>query len=117
VLYETLERSGSVDLARQFAPRVPEDTVSLREIGLWAEARLFDHLTISHDPGVQPERARLLNSIGTRLRALGRYDDAVSATKKAVLTFRELAAREPGRFTLQLARSLDNFSRALASGG
>ena len=61
--------------------------------------------------------ATSLNSLGTGLRELGRYREALTAFEEALGLWRELAEREPARHTPDLATSLNNVANTLCQRG
>ncbi|EMF56535.1 MULTISPECIES: tetratricopeptide repeat protein [Streptomyces] len=65
----------------------------------------------------EPELARSLSSLGTRLWAVGRLEEALTANQEAVQISRRLAAGNPAAHEPGLARSLSNLSADLSAVG
>ena len=112
VLARALEARGSHFLAAAFRPRLPWETVQLREVALWVMTCLRDHL-----PDEPDVRAHLLNNLGKRLNDLGRREEALDTTTEAVGIYRRLAAARPDAFEPNLAASLSNLGSWLSALG
>jgi hypothetical protein len=85
ILAEALARSGTWQLAAELEPLVPWETVSLREVGLWAVRTLDERPTPSfEDEAAIRDRARLLAHAGKRFSDLGHREEALQATAEAV---------------------------------
>ncbi|WP_437741006.1 hypothetical protein WME73_36735 [Sorangium sp. So ce302] len=109
VLAKALEREGTIDLAEQMARAgLPERTVSLREVTLWAEQKRLEHLPEGAELERLAERARLLNNLGNRQSELGQLEAALASTQEAVTIRRTLAEQRPDAFLPDLAMSLNN---------
>jgi tetratricopeptide (TPR) repeat protein/nucleoside phosphorylase len=118
ILAERIEEGGDVKLAREMEiAGIPESTVSLRRVAEWTTRTLLHALPASEEAGVLVERARLFNNLGSRLSALGRREDALEATSKAVEVYRALAERNPEAFRPDLAKSLNNLGAMLSELG
>jgi len=118
VLAAALVRSGSPELAAEIAPLVPLQTVSLREVGLWAVRTLVDRpLPSSLPEAVIRQRASLLLNAGKRFSDLGRREEALRATWEAVAIRRRLAAKRPDAFLPDLSQSLTGLSAYLSGLG
>ena len=94
---------------------VPWETVSLREVAAWV-ARTAHH-SAGHDEPALVERARRANHLGKRLGDLGRWEEALEATREAVDIRRMLSARTPDAFLPDLAASLNNQGAVLSALG
>jgi tetratricopeptide (TPR) repeat protein len=85
---------------------------------LWAATalarRLYDTLPATADPA---QRAHRLDNLGLRLSALGRREDALTASSQAVEIGRRLVAADCAAFEPDLARVLTNFSIRLSALG
>jgi len=110
-------RSVPAETARAFLVALgnalpdPDRTLALRAI----QAPLYGALVeLAQDDG---ERAGALNNLGVALSALGRYDEAWTATREAVDLYRALAAARPDAVRPNLARSLTNLGNVLAALG
>jgi tetratricopeptide (TPR) repeat protein len=68
-------------------------------------------------PEAAEERARVLNTLGTALSALGRREEALAATQEAVDIYRGLAQVNPQVFLPYLATSLNNLGSDLSALG
>ncbi len=64
-----------------------------------------------------PDLAASLNNLGTRLRDLGRREDALAAAQEAVDIRRGLAKDRPDAFLPNLAMSLNNLGNRLSDLG
>jgi tetratricopeptide (TPR) repeat protein len=118
VLAEALARSGTWELAAELEPLVPWQTVSLREVGLWAVRTLVERPPPSfEDEAAIRDRARLLHNAGKRFSDLGHREEALQATAEAVEILRRLAAQRPDAFLPDLATSLNNLGASLSSLG
>ncbi len=62
-------------------------------------------------------RAGLLNNLGLRLNAVGRFEDALAATREAVGLRRRLAKRNPAVYSRDLALNLHNLGGDLSAVG
>ena len=118
VLADALQREGTTLLARNIEPVIPRETVSLREVALWATQTLLRDLpSHSETEVVLCERARLFNMLGNRLSDLGRREEALEATHEAVGIYRRLAEARPDMFVPDLALGLNNLGSRLAAVG
>ncbi|MBM4328263.1 MAG: tetratricopeptide repeat protein [Deltaproteobacteria bacterium] len=138
VLAEALAREGTPELARDFEERLPEQTVLLREVGVWATTKLVEYLRADRRPQsrflylrrifsfvrgdrrdehTRAEEARLLNNLGNMLSDLGRREEALKAAKEAVEIYRDLAKARPDAFLPDLAMSLNNLGGRLSNLG
>ena len=123
ILATTLRRTvGAERLAPLVEDRVPHATVSLREVALWATLSrvilLSAKIDETDDEHALGERARLMNNLGNRLRAVGRREDALSAAEEAVTAFRALAAKaSPDAILPDLPFSLTNLAARLSELG
>ena len=103
-----LERLRSdVRLARTLLVAIPGATVALAPLA----AVLAETVVRDVDPDdeiAEALRASRLDSLGIRLSAVGRRDDALAATEEAVAIYRRLAEAAPDAFEPDLARSLSN---------
>ncbi|MFM7163022.1 MAG: hypothetical protein ACKO3P_21935, partial [Planctomycetaceae bacterium] len=109
VLAEVCQRSGSVELAARLEREIPEQTVSLRELGLWVAETLVSGLdVVSTDEHVLAKRARLLSKLGYRQSELGQREAALSSAEEAVKHYQALAATRPDALLPYLAGSLSN---------
>jgi tetratricopeptide (TPR) repeat protein/nucleoside phosphorylase len=118
ILAAVLEREGTVDMAKAFENALPEETVSLREVAVWVACRLLEGLPRGQtNQDVLQERVRLLNSLASRLTALGRREDALKATREAVVQSRTLVDQHHDAFLPDLAMSLNNLSLSLSDLG
>ncbi|MEW6529660.1 MAG: tetratricopeptide repeat protein [Thermodesulfobacteriota bacterium] len=118
VLERALRREGTPELARDFEERLPEQTVSLREVAVWATEKLLAGMPA--DPkgeDARNKRAGLLNNLGNRLCDLGRREEALKAADEAVTIRRELARARPDAFLPHLAGSLNNLGIRLSDLG
>jgi nucleoside phosphorylase/tetratricopeptide (TPR) repeat protein len=118
VLADALARSGTTKLAAELESQIPWETVSLREVGLWAVCTLLDRPLPSaeHEAAIH-ERAQLLHNAGKRFSDLGRREEALQATVEAVEIRRRLAAQRPEAFLPDLAQSLNNLGIRLSNVG
>ncbi|MEN7343900.1 MAG: tetratricopeptide repeat protein, partial [Pseudomonadota bacterium] len=101
-------------LAKIITARIPDSTVSLRELAVWATETQLN--TLSSEPineGMLIKRAELNRELGYWLGILGQSEDALKATKDAVQGYRQLAAQRPDAFLPDLASSLNNLGRDL----
>jgi tetratricopeptide (TPR) repeat protein len=118
VLAEALARGGTAETAAELEPLVPWETVSLREVGLWAVRTLVDRPPpSSEDEATNRERARLLHNAGKRLSDLGRREEALQAFQEAVEIRRRLAVQRPDAFLPALAASLTGLGVLLSALG
>ncbi|HRC85242.1 MAG TPA: tetratricopeptide repeat protein, partial [Thermoanaerobaculia bacterium] len=95
-------------------------SVPLREAALLATERVLEHL--STQPGLQrradrARRARLWQLLVARLGDVGREEEALTASRRAVALYRRLARSAPPRYEVQLAESLNNLALHLRSKG
>ena len=106
-LARALEREGTVELAERLEPELPhpDQTVSLREVGLWV---LTKRLAGLPEGSAQEERARILNNLSLWQSALGQREAALASTQEAVDLYRKLAQARPEAFLPDLAASLNN---------
>ena len=95
-LANALQREGTSEFAAEVETLIPEQTVSLRELAVWATDRLLRKLPTRPDDTDQlTERARLLNNLGNRLSKLGRREEALRATQEAVDCYTTLTEQLP----------------------
>ena len=69
------------------------------------------------EPTVLPDLATQLLEVASRLKDLGRRDDATGPTEEAVDIYRRLAEANPAAWEPDLAGSLNNLSNRLAEAG
>jgi tetratricopeptide (TPR) repeat protein len=112
VLAQALEGRGSRVLAAAFRPRLPWETVQLREVALWVMTCLRKHL-----PDHPHTQARLLDGLGKRLGDLGRREEALEAITEALGILRRLTAARPDAFKPDLASSLIGQGHNLSAQG
>ncbi|MHC4357022.1 MAG: tetratricopeptide repeat protein, partial [Planctomycetota bacterium] len=118
ILARAMEEGGTVDLAAEFESLVPDQTVSLRELAVWATQHLLTWLGKKEESEeTLLEQARLLNNLGPRLSDLGRREDALTAAQEAVEIYRRLAKDRPDAFLPDLAMSLNNLGNRLSELG
>ncbi|WP_249039729.1 tetratricopeptide repeat protein [Archangium gephyra] len=118
ILAERLVEDGDVALARELERTgIPESTISLRRVAEWTTRTLLQALPDSDEERVVVERARLSNNLGANLSELGKREEALEVTRKAVEAYRALAARNPDVFRSYLAKSLDNLGNRLSEQG
>ena len=91
----------------------PDRTLALRDFVAIAY-RTGLNLTTKDEAA---ERARLLGNLGVALGALGRREEALTATQEAVDIRRRLAEQNPQAFLPDLATSLNNLGRDLSALG
>src|SRR6185369_468335 len=84
-LARALAKEKNVSLAAAVEPRIPRETVMLRDLALWANQTLFEAATIPE------QRAVFANNLGNWLSVLGRPEDAFKITEEAVRLRRERA--------------------------
>ncbi|WP_159461762.1 tetratricopeptide repeat protein, partial [Thermoflexus hugenholtzii] len=78
----------------------------------------FYRARLERTPPEKPEeRARALSLLGFALSALGRREEALTATQEAVELYRQLAAQHPQAFLPDLASSLNNLGARLSELG
>jgi tetratricopeptide (TPR) repeat protein/nucleoside phosphorylase len=108
-LATALARKGTVEVGKQLAKNLPhpEQTVSLREVGLW----VLETLVQDARDGSDEIRAGLLNNFGLWQNALNRTEAALASTQEAVALYRRLAAARPEAFSHGLAVSLNNLGK------
>jgi tetratricopeptide (TPR) repeat protein/nucleoside phosphorylase len=105
ILADALSGTQHVAVARALDGRVPEETVSLRELAVRVNEILLASLG---EDGDLENRARHNNNLGNRYGALGRPEEALAATERAVKLYEELAAKRPDAFLPELVMSLNN---------
>ena len=111
-LARALEGSWDASLALAMSTEMPERTVSLRELAVWADS------TLLAQPGLEvEEQARLANNLGRRLSDLGRHEDALQVSPESVRQYRALAESRPDAFLPDLAMSLNNLGNQLSALG
>ncbi|WNG34257.1 tetratricopeptide repeat protein [Archangium violaceum] len=116
VLVEGLRREGTPELAEELEGFIPQHTVSLREVAVWVFEKQLEHLPTAEDEKTRAERARLLNSLGNRLRELGsRVAEARRLAMQAMWLYKELAEQNPKDFFLLFAGSLNNLGAQMAA--
>jgi len=91
----------------------PDRTLALRDFVAIAY-RTGLNLTTKDEAA---ERARLLGNLGVALGALGRREEALTATEEAVGIYRQLAQENPQAFLPYLAMSLNNLGNRLSALG
>ncbi|MFF4900173.1 tetratricopeptide repeat protein [Streptomyces sp. NPDC001068] len=110
----------TLDTLRQLSDRLPHTSHNLAETAAHITQQLADHhraLAAAHPDAFLPHLAMSLNNLSIRLRALGRREDALTASEEAATTYRELAAARPDTFLPHLATSLNNLSVRLGDLG
>ncbi|MCP4662144.1 MAG: hypothetical protein GY856_42620, partial [bacterium] len=121
VLARQVESGASVELAERLMRRCDRAdylvSVPLREVAFGATRKCLEaHRSRWPEPGEEQlaERAGIANNLGSRLRDLGRREDALEATCEAVDIRRQLAASRPDAFLPDLATSLNNLGKMLS---
>ncbi|MDC0678849.1 tetratricopeptide repeat protein [Sorangium atrum] len=118
VLAKSLEREGTIDLAEQMARTgLPERTVSLREVALWAAQKRLEHLPEGIELERLAKRSRLLNNLGKMQSELGQREAALASAQEAVTIRRTLAEQQPSAFLPDLALGLNNLGKTLSELG
>ncbi|WP_260474622.1 tetratricopeptide repeat protein [Streptomyces sp. WAC 05379] len=123
-LLEALEQitdsSGTTfaDLDR-LAQRLPASSYSLGSWSTHLSQRIADHhrSRSQEDPEARSALAAALHDLSGRLERLGRWDEALAASREAVEIRRELAAQQPDTFLSKLSSSLNNLSVLLSHHG
>jgi tetratricopeptide (TPR) repeat protein len=111
---------ANVDALIEIADALPRETVALAEFAHAITEQISQSL---RNPAAAEERdglglesqssyAAWLRKLGTRLKALGRYEEAVAATTEAVTVYRRLVGCRPDTFLPELAKSLSNLGAA-----
>lgn len=115
-LAAALEREGTSELAERLkGAGIPDETVSLREVGAWvAKALLSKHSSEAESVEMLARRAGLLNELGVRQSELGQREAALLSAKEAVEIRRALAKARPDAFLPDLAASLTNLGLELS---
>jgi nucleoside phosphorylase/tetratricopeptide (TPR) repeat protein len=104
-----LAQHGTIEVARRLAHAgIPEETVSLREVGAWVTQMELEHLPQGTEEAVLAKRAWLLNNLSIRQSKLGQREAALESTQQAVDIRRKLAQTRPDAFLLDLAICLNN---------
>ena len=101
LLAQALEHTDDIELAERLETTIPKQTVSFRELALWATQTRLRHASEAS------EKARLFNSLSNRLNDLGRHVEALSATQEAVALYKDLVQREPDVHLRNLADVLN----------
>jgi len=110
-LATALERNGTVEIATRLQRAgIPEHTVGLRGVGLWATETLLRHFPDTGAYDVLTRRAALLNDLANRQSDLGQWQEALASANQAVAIRRKLAEMSPGTSLSDLAGSLNNLS-------
>jgi len=105
-LAAALQTRPNVELARAWESRLPELTVSLREVKVW----VYEQLKAAADD--DEVVARYATNLGIAYSSVGRREDALQASDEAVAIHRKLASSRPGEFLRGLAISLQGLSHA-----
>ncbi len=115
LLADRLKKSKATNLAEEFDRQIPEETVSLRLLAVWASKNLLRNLPLEAGDQLNvAERARLTNNLGARLSAVGRREEALKAARESMERYRELAKSRPDSFLPYLAGSLNNLGTTLS---
>lgn len=115
VLTAALEQAGTREVAQALEGRLPELTVSLKELSCWVETTLLRSLPAGDDETIQLKRGSLLNSLSNRYALLGQPVEAMETALEAVQIFRALVETHPDSFLLELATSLHNLGNRYAT--
>ena len=102
ILSAVLSQQPAPILASEIEPDLPKHTTALREFAAVVTTQCLD-LVLEDD-----ERARILNHLGNRLSALGRWEEALEATQETVAIYRKLAVGRPDAFLPDLAGGLND---------
>ena len=114
ILADALRGGEHVVVARALDGRVPDKTVSLRELAVSVDEILLASLG-EHDD--LEERARRSSDLGVRYRGLGRREAALQATEQALKLYEGLVAMHPDTFLPHLATNLSNLGSAYSELG
>ena len=106
-LAAALRANPDPELALRLERDVPESTVLLREA---AAVVTEQAMAWARDAGDEGEYAKLLNSLAMRLRALGRYGQALAAALEATEIRRSLAEADPETYLPRLGTSLNSLA-------
>ena len=111
---DRLQQDPGLALALLFS--IPDDTVALRGLAAFLSSVVVNGMAPDNEDRA-PLRASLLGTLGIRLSAVGRRDDALAASQEAVDIYRRLAERAPDAFLPDLAASLNNLGGDLSAVG
>ncbi len=124
VIARALEKEDRLPVAELLMKNCDESafrsSVPLRELAVVATERVLKHRKDSwEEPSEEQlsELARLARNLGMRLRDLGRYEAALSASREAVNNYRLLARKSPEAPLHDLAESLSDLSLSLSELG
>jgi len=107
----------ALGLAGWVEANIPERTVSLGELAVWAARTLLEGVGEAKDESRLAERGRLLDGLGNRLSQVGRWEEALETTRQAVEVRRTLAEARPDAYLPELAASLNNLGCRLSDLG
>lgn len=112
-------RAGTVEIEAlsALANALPEDTLELREIAAEVQQSVLDLARELDEEARDPICAMALNNLSNRLSALGRREEALTASEEAVALRRSLADTRPDAFLPDLASALNNLSNFLSALG
>jgi tetratricopeptide (TPR) repeat protein len=120
-LDELIER-GSVDVDQLvlLANTLPENSFALAEHAARLTQKIVAFLRDAVAAGELhrlPALATALSNLGVRLREVGQHQEALGPAKEAVAIRRELAAKAPDAYRLDLASDLHNLANHLSEAG
>ena len=118
-LAEIVRQTASIEALALISEKIPEQTLSLREVSAVVERRLAEGLRtgVASSEAHQASFASSLNNLANRVSALGRREEALEAAQEAVALYRDLAAARPDAFIPNLAMSLNNLANVLSGLG
>ncbi len=105
-MYEYVIKTGFSVLRGEIFATIVEEAVGI-----------FRKLAKHNPDKYQPYLAMSLNDLGTMYSYLGKYEEALKATKEAVGIFRKLAKQNPDKYLPDLAMSLNNLGMDYSSLG
>jgi hypothetical protein len=110
ILAECFARHPQPGLSAELVWTVPARTVALRELGAVLTRQALDS---PPPPGKEAGewRALLLNNLGTRLRDLGRREEALPVYEKAVRIFLPFFKQHPSAFERRIRITVGNYRR------
>lgn len=101
LLAASLKSHGTSTIARALQPYLPHHTVQLRDVAAWIL------LAVSEEDDQSIEQVRQLNNLAWRLAELGRLEEALSTTEKAIRISSAPLTEHPDEVLIELAYSLN----------
>lgn len=110
VLLARLKREASTELLVKIHNVLPQQSLALAELALWVTSEYLRRAPYLQDA----VKASILINLGNWFSDLGRWEEALQATREAVTLYRRIEEQEPGAVIHALGKNLNNVGKILS---